>query len=199
MSSFVDFAAIKEAVSFSAAIDLLELPLKQSGTQWRGACPACEGGGPRALVVTEGKGFYCFALKKGGDQIALAAHVLGVSVKDAAQDLAERAGLTPRHGTVPSTSTVKGTVPQSDRAKETEKFQALSYLEHDHDAVHAVGFDPTVAERFGIGYAPKGIMRGTVAVPIRDEDGVLHGYIGITEATLPADFQTNVVKLTKRA
>lgn len=44
-------------------------------------------------------------------------------------------------------------------------------------------------------------MRGLVAVPIRDEDGVLHGYIGIDEARLPKDFQMpeNVVQLRKPA
>ena len=42
-------------------------------------------------------------------------------------------------------------------------------------------------------------MRGTVAVPIRDVHGVLKGYIGIEGATLPADFQSNVVMFQKRA
>ena len=34
-------------------------------------------------------------------------------------------------------------------------------------------------------YAPRGTLRGTVAVPIRTKDGMLVGYIGITEAKLP--------------
>ena len=95
MTQFVDFALVKEKVSFADAISYLNLNLKPSGNQWRGKCPACNSGGDRALVVTEGKGFFCFALKKGGDQIALAAHILDLSAKDAAQELAGRAGIVP--------------------------------------------------------------------------------------------------------
>ena len=198
--SFVDFAALKEAVSFSAAIELLGLDLKQSGNQWRGKCPACRSGGDRALVVTEGKGFFCFALKKGGDQIALASHVLELPAKDAAAELAERAGIVP----VPERNSTSGKVPSRSTVPESEgvggsKLSPLSYLESDHAAVEAVGFDPDIAKDLGIGYAPRGIMRGFVAVPIRDERGALLGYIGITEAKLPSDFTSKVVPLQKRA
>ena len=72
MTKFVDFAEVKEKISFFDAIGYLKLNLKQSGNQWRGNCPACNSGGDRALVITDGKGWFCFALKKGGDQIALA-------------------------------------------------------------------------------------------------------------------------------
>lgn len=193
--AFIDFAELKDKLSFGETINLLELGLKRSGNQYRGPCPACGTGGDRALVVTEGKGFFCFAEKKGGDQIALAAHILGIGAKDAAQALAQRAGIVP----VPSTSTSRNvTVPESEEAK-GKHLEPLSYLEPEHDAVVAIGFDPEVAKSLGIGYAPRGMMRGTVAVPIRDEHGVLKGYIGIEDAKLPADFQTNVVPFQKRA
>ena len=198
MTQFIDFAVVKETISFADAVSLLNLDLKPSGNQWRGKCPACKSGGDRALVVTEGKGFFCFSLKRGGDQIALAAHVLDLPAKEAAQELAQRAGIVPGKGTVPST----GTVPRNssrERGGESSKLEPLSYLEHDHEAVHAVGFDPHKAKAMGIGYAPRGIMRGTVAVPIRDEEGTLLGYIGITEAKLPSDFTSTVVPLQKRA
>ena len=80
--------------------------------------------------------------------------------------------------------------------------KALDYLEPTHPSVEAAGFDPEEAAKLGIGYASKGLMRGTVAVPIRDEHGTLLGYIGITEARLPPKGllpQTNVVPLKQRA
>lgn len=95
MGTFIDFAEVKAKVSFAETVALLKLDLKSSGNQWRGPCPVCNAGGERALVVTEGRGFFCFSLKKGGDQIALAAHILAISAKDAAVELAERAGLVP--------------------------------------------------------------------------------------------------------
>ena len=64
---FMDFDALKKAITFEQAIGLLGLQVKRhSGTQWRGACPACKTGGDRALVITEGKGFFCFTQRAGG-------------------------------------------------------------------------------------------------------------------------------------
>src|SRR6266436_5086095 len=43
----------------------------------------CKAGGPRSLVVTEGRGFYCFAAKTGGDQIELVRHIKGLEARQA--------------------------------------------------------------------------------------------------------------------
>ena len=61
----------------------------------------------------------------------------------------------------------------------------LTYLEADHEAVTAAGLDPEIAELIGAGYAPRGTMKGTVAVPVRLADGTLVGYLGITECLTP--------------
>ena len=149
--------------------------------------------GNRSLVVTPAKNvFYCFNAQEGGDVIALYAHAEGLNVRDAAAALEEL------YCTSTGTSNSQP-VPERREAKETQKLQPLSYLDAEHEAVLAVGFDPIDAELLGIGYAKKGIMRGTVAVPVRLEDGSLVGYIGVTEATLPPSFnlQSNVVPLRK--
>jgi hypothetical protein len=62
-----------------------------------------------------------------------------------------------------------------------DHFPPLDYLEHDHITVEALG----LAEALGIGYAPKGMMKGYVAIPIRLPTGELTGYIGVTEEKLP--------------
>lgn len=188
--AFVDFAAVKEAVSFSQAIEYLNLEVKRAGNQWRGACPACNTTDDRKLVITEGRGFFCFAEHKGGDVIALAAHVLAIPVKQAAQELAERAGIVQVPSTRTRTST-RSTVPEGE-GEAGSKLSPLSYLEADHEAVVALGFDPEWCKTHGVGYAPRGVVRGSVAVPFRDERGVLLGYLGVQELTyIPADFQTN--------
>jgi len=183
---FVDFEEVKRTVSFGQAIALLKLDMKHHGQQWRGPCPACKSGGDRALVVTEGKGAYCFAEGAGGDQIWLAAHILGKSVKDAAAFLSQT-----------TQQTVPSTVPQKEAP--SEGLQPLTHLEADHPATVAIGFDIETAKRYGIGYAPKGIMRGTVAIPLRDESGTLVAYIGVEDARLPASLMGNVVQLKKPA
>jgi hypothetical protein len=117
--------------------------------------------------------FFCFAAREGGDLIQLAAHIRKCDVKDAAAWLDD--------GTVPKKEGSGNQVPP----KGNSPLEPLAYLEHEHVAVEALGFAAEDAKALGIGYCPKGIMRGTVAVPVRLEDGTLAGYIGITDAKLP--------------
>ncbi len=165
MSSFIDFEEVKKSVSLADAISILGLNLTKRGDGYRGTCPACEGSSDRALVVTPGKGWYCFHAKVGGDQIALASHIKGIPAKEAAQLLGG--------GTAPKEK-VKVEKPG-------DGFKPLDYLQHDHEAVMALGLDPDVALALGLGYAPRGVLKGTVAVPLRNRDGTIAGYIGLTD------------------
>jgi len=69
------------------------------------------------------------------------------------------------------------------------QFCKLIYLEPDHPAVEAIGLSSEDAERIGAGYAPRGILKGTVAIPVRDESGKLLGYIGAIDVKLPPSFK----------
>jgi hypothetical protein len=63
----------------------------------------------------------------------------------------------------------------------------------------AVRFKPMVLTH-PLGYAPKGMMKGYVAIPIRLPTGGLTGYIGVTEAKLPKEFHlSNVVTFPKKS
>ncbi|RED13910.1 CHC2 zinc finger domain-containing protein [Pontivivens insulae] len=174
MSTFIDFEAVKADNPIEQVAERLGLELKRAGNALRGPCPS-GGGGERALVITPVKGvWYSFALQKGGDVLALVQLVNECTLKDAAQFLS---------GTVPLE---KAATPSPEEGREARGgFAPLTYLETDHMAVEALGLDAADAEALGIGYAPRGTMRGTVAVPIRTMDGTLAGYIGITEAKLP--------------
>lgn len=175
---FIDFAELKASLTFADVVNRLGLELKQSGNQLRGACPACKSGGDRALVVTEGKGFYCFPSKKGGDQIALAAHILDLRVKEAAEWLGGKVQVP--NSTVPRNSTVPGTVPESERGKDQGErtLQPLSYLQTVHEGIQALGVSKETLEHFQSGYAPKGILRGRLAIPLRNSTGTLVAYVG---------------------
>jgi hypothetical protein len=156
------------------------------------------------LVITPGRGFYCFGSKKGGDQIALVAHARGIGMRDAAELVQEKLYGT---STVPATST--STVPDRQRQEVRQErhsdspvvgLEALDYLQAGHEMVQAIGFSAEDAEALGIGYAAKGVMRGLVAIPVRLEDGTLTGYIGVEDAKLPARWHgINVVPFKKRA
>src|SRR5580658_4461313 len=93
MSTFVDFETLKARINIDKTIPLLALKMRQHGDQYRGPCPACRQGGDRALAINSGKqSYYCFSQRKGGDLIALVAHLRGMTQKDAATYLDQQFG-----------------------------------------------------------------------------------------------------------
>ena len=177
-SKFIDFQQLKQEIKIEDAMPLLGLQVSQFSDQMRMPCPACKSGGDRALVITKSKGaFYCFAKGEGGDVIGLIAHLKGISMKDAANVLAESFNKKPE----PQPTAPVETVPSnSSPKKEKAGLNPLTYLLHEHLSVQALGVSPETALAFGAGYAPKGIMRGRLAIPIHDAAGVLIAYCGQT-------------------
>jgi hypothetical protein len=178
--------------SIEQAAKLLGLQTTEERNQLRAPCPACGNGGPRAIVITPSKNLsHCFPSKAGGDPIALVSHVKGVSQKDAAGLMLGQSGPgTVQDGKVPSTSTV----PPHDH------FPPLDYLEFDHVTVEALGIEAGTAEALGIGYTPKGLMKGYAVVPVRLPTGELTGYIGITAGKVPKEFHlSRVVTFPKKS
>lgn len=195
MSAYIDFADLKARVKIEDVAKWLELELKASNNQFRCPCPGCNEGGDRALAITPAKqSFYCFAEKTGGDLIKLVAHVRGIGQREAAEEIAA-AFLTPKQEKC------------VERAPEPRQsgFDPDAYaagLEHDHPAVEAVGLGAEVAKALSIGFASKGILAGTVAVPVRLSDGTVAGFIGLTEiARLPKrwNLTPKIVPFQKKA
>ncbi len=174
---FVDFAELKARVQIEDVIPELGLALKQRNGQWRGPCPVCQTGGDRALVITPAKqAFYCFGGKTGGDVIALVAHIRDCSMKEAADYLVGNS--TVPKGNSTSSRNSSSTVPEERTKEAVRSLQPLTYLQPAHTAVQALGVDETTCEAFSAGYAPKGIMRGRLAIPIHDWEGKLLAYCG---------------------
>ena len=173
--SLINFEEVKANNPIEDVALRLGLNFNKNGATLRGRCPVCESSGDRNLAITPAKGlYYCFSECKGGDAIALVAHVKQIGVKEAAQWL---------HGSVTAKEkAAKGKEP-------SEGFQPLAYLEHNHPAVIALGLEPDDAERIGCGYAPRGMMKGTVAFPIRSTSGKLLGYIGTSDCKVPTSWK----------
>lgn len=172
----LDFEDIKARHPIDEVAQRLGIELVKSGSSMRGKCKVCESSGDRNLAITPGKGvFYCFSNGKGGDVIALVSHILGLGTKESAQ-------------WIDGVSTAKEKAPKAEAPSEGG-FKALEYLQHDHEAVLALGFEPDDAERLGIGFAPRGILKGKVAIPVRLANGNLAGYVGATELQLPPSWK----------
>jgi DNA primase len=192
MAAFIDFKALKAAVSIGDAAELLNLTLKKSNNQLRGKCPACGDGDERTLAITPDRNlFYCFSEKKGGDQIQLVQHITGLDVQDAA------AYLSPHPGAAHNSP-----VPEQKKAAATKKeveFNPAAFAAKlvFSDEVAALGLSEQDAARLGIGFT-----RGRVYFPMKDDTGFICGFVGYNSEGLkmPPKWlqQTNVVKL-KRA
>lgn len=166
MPQSVDFQALKRDIGIEQVCDWLGIPLKKAGDQLRGCCPLCGDDNPRAFVVTPAKDLwyaFCSGCQCGGDQLELVAKVRRIPIRDAALDVQKN--FTP--------------------VTETMLLQPLDYLEAAHAAVQTLGFSEEIARALGVGYAPKGIMRGRVCIPLRTENGKLVAYCGINLAADP--------------
>jgi CHC2 zinc finger len=191
----IDFQALKQRVSIDQAVQFLGLQLRQSGPAFRGPCPVCRSGGERALVVTPSKAvWYCFSAKKGGDQLALVAHIKDCGVREAAEQMEAHFGASP-----PLARAAKPAAAPTPPQQERGALQPLSYLQPEHPSVQAMGVSVETAKAWGAGYAAKGILRGRMAIPLYSREGVLLAYTGRAVGdespmlTFPNGFQADSV------
>ncbi len=155
---FVDFAAVKERVRIEDVIPVLGLAMK-GNDQLRGPCPACKGD-PRALAIKVSQNsFYCHGRKKGGDVIALTAHVRGTGQRDAALFLQEHFGAEPK-------------APQAHHKRPRQ----AEALDTDHEVIELLGLTVEACEALGAGYCP---TEERVLIPLRLPDGTSCGFLGI--------------------
>lgn len=187
-SNFLDFAALKAAVSIDQVAEWLQLDLKkQPNGQLRGHCAMHDGGDERGFVITPSKGlFFCFGPCGGGDCIKLTAQVLKIGTREAAQKIADHfkfGNSTCSTSTVDdrtsSTSITSEAAPPQGSNPQANGLKPLEHLTTDHPAIEALGLSAAVCNALGIGYAPKGLMRGRVVFPLRLPDGTLIGYQGL--------------------
>ena len=191
--SFVDFKTLKDTTSITDVLSWLGIGLKPSPNgQLRGCCPIHKGSSPREFVVTPSKGLYfCFGGCGGGDIIKLVGACRGIEQKAAAQQIAAHFGSCSVTGPWSPTVRRPGTVTQNEKGA----LKPLDYLQTQHEAVQALGAAPDTCGHFGAGFAPKGILRGRLAIPIHSKDGVLLAYCGRTvkgespTLTFPNGFQ----------
>jgi len=167
--TYVDFAFVRKHVTVEQAATWLGLDLKPANSQLRGRCPLHDGGA-RALAITpERNEWFCFAneCKKGGGVIELVAKVKQLSERDAAIEI-QKHFLDP-HKKV-------GTAENP--------LQPLDYLVTEHPFIKELGLTKQTCEHFKAGYAPRGIMRGRLAIPIYDGEKLLT-YVGVKPGETP--------------
>lgn len=205
MSRFVDFKAVKAAVSLLQVLERYGLAekFKRSGDSLSGPCPLHDGQNPTQFRVSLSKNcWHCFGrCNGGGNVLEFVARKESVSLREAALMLCDWFQLP--EGEKPEEKTSRQ--PEAKKP-ETPKAAAKAKVktpEPDEDAPNKpLGFElqsldtahPYLAERglsaecvaeFGIGYCQKGSMMGRIVVPIHNADGQLVAYAGRWPGTPP--------------
>ena len=146
-----------------------------TATSIAGHVRPAEQGGDRALAINSGKqSYYCFSQKKGGDVIALVAHLRGMTQKDAAAYLDQQFGNSGQsHSDTVHSSRNNSPSPPVQQGRE---LKPLDYLDSTRQS--GASMSEATCKAWGAGYAPKGIMRGRLAIPIHDRAGTLLAYCG---------------------
>lgn len=201
MAEYVDFQLVKERVSIHQVLEHYDLwdEFSGDGTQRRGPCPLCESDSRRCFNANVEKNIWrCFGCEAGGNILDLVAGIEECSVVEAARKLAEwfeipthksksrrksRQAPTKKPKPEEEKAEPEGCDEGSDAADEPHineplSFDRLKHLEFDHEALTARGMMSDTAEHFGIGFCTRGIMKGTIAIPLHDAEGRLLAYAG---------------------
>lgn len=206
MGMWVDFQAVKQAVTLGQVLERYGVKLKRTGKELHGRCPIHQGKGDESFRAnTEKNAFQCFSCQAKGNVLDFVAAMEKCSVRDAGLKLQEWFGLdghltqssraTPRQASgarQTAGSDSAGTTPATDselvreeRAGECSsvanpplKFQ-LRGIDHGHAYLADRGISKETAETFGVGlFSGKGSMQGRVVIPIHNEAGKLVAYAG---------------------
>lgn len=197
MPGWVNFQDIRKRVSIEDV--LLKFyridNLKRDGDKLIGPCPVHQGNSPRAFHADVSKNlWHCFSkCQGGGNQLDLVAKREDISIREAAlrlqaffltgTDAAQPTNPCPpsRESRVlppPKELATVGLTKEDDTASNPPLDVQLD-LKPDHPHLTADrGLKVETTKHFGIGYCSRGILRGMIAIPIHDEEGVLIAYAG---------------------
>ena len=185
-NTWVDFKAVKAAVSMEAVLDRYGINwLRKSKDELRGRCPIHKGEGTDTFHVSLTKNaFHCFSCKKRGNVLDFVAAMEDCGVRDAAMKLAEWFSVArSKEGSGGEQQSVSSSLPSSSAPVPEPVNKPLTFLLKGVDSTHPYlasrGISKEAAESFGIGYFPgKGSMAGRVVIPIHNERGELVAYAG---------------------
>src|ERR1035437_339038 len=188
MGTWVDFQAIKQAVTIEQVLGRYGIKLKRTGKELHGRCPIHQGKGDDSFRAnTEKNAFQCFSCQAKGNVLDFVAAMEKCSVRDAGLKLQDWFGLAAGNGAQAAAPKPAATGSQLAREKragesrETNKplmFQ-LRGIDHVHEYLASRGIGKETAEHFGVGFfAGKGSMSGRCVLPIHNERGELLAYAG---------------------
>lgn len=181
MPPWIDFRDIRARISLEdVLIRYYRLTsFVRHGTRLVGPCPVHGGDSPRAFhAELERNLWHCFTkCQGGGNQLDFVAKKECISVREAALRLDEFfRGVDTPTPSPPSPPAQTATAAAPERNPVLDLNLRLHH-DHPHLLVDRKLTLPT-AEHFGVGWCPKGMLRGMIAIPIHDGEGNLVAYAG---------------------
>jgi DNA primase len=195
-TTWVDFKALRSKLRFEAVLKHYNVPVNRDGDQHSGPCPLPNHQGKKTTASFSAnleKGvFQCFGCKAKGNVLEFCALMAGVNPEDAP---ALRKVALQLQDTFDLSSDEKPSgpgkserpQPESRGEEPDENVQTivngpldfeLKDLDPKHPYLLGRGFTAKTIEHFGLGFCSRGFFKDRVAIPLRNESGVLVGYSG---------------------
>jgi DNA primase len=156
--------------------------LKRAGTDYRGPCPFHQGTNRNFSVSPKKRIYYCFVCHEGGDVFTFLQKRLGVDWPSAVKMVAEKSGIEVRET---ERSNREGPDPRARfwemNAAAAEYFTRILWEDAGADAARdylaSRGIARELADRFGLGFAPReiGVMRAALNALGYDDASLLEG------------------------
>ena len=205
MGTWVDFQAVKQAISLGQVLERYGIKLKRTGNELHGRCPIHQGKGEDSFRAnTEKNAFQCFSCQAKGNVLDFVAAMEKCNIRDAGLKLQDWFGLAASQGPRPSASKAapgatgsklarEGTGDENPSTDEGANEGAnngqkgsnkplgfeLRGIDHGHAYLTGRGISKETAEAFGVGlFSGKGSMSGRCVIPIHNERGELLAYAG---------------------
>lgn len=179
MPDWVDFGAVKRAVSLETVLGHYQVPgLRKRAEQLTGPCPLHGGQRQDSFRVSRAKNvFHCFACQAGGTVLDFVAARERCSIRQAALRLQQWFGLG-------APSAARHSRPKRERVRKKQQGNpplpfALSGIDYAHHYLVERGIDRATAVEFGVGFYPgPGLLSGRLVIPICNARGQTVAYAG---------------------
>jgi DNA primase len=184
-NQWVDFGAVKAAVSLEAVLDHYEVKKlrRRRRDQLEGCCPLHGGEREDAFHVSLIKNvFHCFACDAKGNVLDFVAAMEKCSIREAALKLQAwfgRSGMETPVAVRPIGTVWEGELVRKKLAGNPALRFELANVDSTHPYLAERGIQRATAAEFGVGfYSGTGLMQGRIVIPIHNPQGELIAYAG---------------------
>lgn len=206
-SPYVDFKAVKQAVSMIQVLDHYKLTeqFQRKGDSLSGPCPLHDGQNPSQFRVSVSKNCWnCFGdCKRGGNILDFVSIREDVSIREAAIRISKWFNLSTDKPSAKESPSAEDK-PKQDKADRSESkpepsseppetgpnkplgFE-LRNLDAEHPYLQERGLSEETIAEFGLGCCNNGSMSGRIVIPIHNVEGKLVAYAGRWPGEPPED------------